>query len=346
MIVSSLYLWRTTAKPIADLQSSLVSAQTEASTGRFADIGTALGAKTSLSIDLRNVFNRTTVEIEQNGLAASELDVVQNGLTNLVDVAHSFVSTIVGSRNALNGQAQVKDTAKHALAQMQNILNSTQNGKALFGGINSDAAPLADYLSTPSSPAMAAVDAAFLTQFGITQTDPGVANITAAQMDSFLNGPFADLFNSTNWSANWSTASSQNSKARVDDNLKVDIATNANDSAFRNMAMAFTMVFELGAGSLNQAAFEKLVDRAATIASIAATATTNIAGKLGNVQKLLVDQKTRLNQRNDTITQQLQRLEGVDQAEVATRINMLMTQLETSYSLTARINKLSLLNYL
>ena len=346
MIVSSLYLWRTTAKPIADLQSSLVSAQTEASTGRFADIGSALGAKTSLSIDLRNVLNRATVEIEQNGLAASELDVVQNSMTNLVDVAHSFVGTLIGSRNALNGQAQVKDSAKNALAQMQNILNVTQNGKALFGGINSSAAPLSDYLGTPSSPAKAAVDAAFLAQFGFTQSDPSVANISAAQMDSFLSGSFADLFNSANWSANWSTASSQNSKIRVDNNLKVDVTTNANDSAFRNMAMAFTMVMDLGAGSLSQAAFEKLVDKATTIASSAVTATTNIAGQLGNVQKLLADQNVRLNQRNDTINQQLQRLEGVDQAEVATRINMLMTQLETSYSLTARINKLSLLNYL
>ena len=39
-------------------------------------------------------------------------------------------------------------------------------------------------------------------------------------------------------------------------------------------------------------------------------------------------------------------LEAVDPAEASTRISLLLTQIETAYSLTARIQRLSLLNYL
>ncbi len=346
MIVSTRSLWRATSQPIADLQQKIKDAQLEASTGRMTDLGTKLGAKTSLSIDLRNVVDLGTVAIEQNGLAASELQVSQNSLTNLMDIAHSFVSTLIGARNATNGQALVTDAAKNALASLQTILNTTQNGKALFAGINSSTSPISDYTSTPTSAAKTAVDAAFATQFGTSQTGAGVSSITSTQMESFLDGPFANLFTQANWSSTWSTASTQNSKVRIDDHLKVDAATNANEDAFRDMARAFTMVLDLGTGSLNQAAFEKLVDKATTVASSAASKVGDIAGQLGNTQKLLSDQKTRLEQRNDILMQGLEGLEGVNQAEVATRVNTLTTQLEASYSLTVRINKLSLLNYL
>ena len=39
-------------------------------------------------------------------------------------------------------------------------------------------------------------------------------------------------------------------------------------------------------------------------------------------------------------------LESVDPYEASTRVNTLLTQIETSYALTARIQQLSLLDYL
>ena len=45
-------------------------------------------------------------------------------------------------------------------------------------------------------------------------------------------------------------------------------------------------------------------------------------------------------------TSAISRLEGVDAYETATRINVLMVQLETSYAVTGRINRLSLLSYI
>jgi len=48
----------------------------------------------------------------------------------------------------------------------------------------------------------------------------------------------------------------------------------------------------------------------------------------------------------DMITTHINSLEAVDPAEASTRVSMLLTQMETAYALTARIQKLSILNYL
>jgi flagellar hook-associated protein 3 FlgL len=46
------------------------------------------------------------------------------------------------------------------------------------------------------------------------------------------------------------------------------------------------------------------------------------------------------------LTSAIQALESVDSYEAATRINLLMSQLETSYALTGRISRMSLLSYI
>jgi flagellar hook-associated protein 3 FlgL len=346
MTISTLSLMRSSYLSVADSQKRLSDAREELATGRLANIGPALGIKTAFSIDLRSAVDRNSLQLDLNGLVSNELQATQSGLSSLVDLAHNFTATLIGARNAQNGQQVVKDAAKNAIASLQNILNSTLNGKALFAGINTSSAPLSDYLGSPPSASKTAVDSAFLAEFGTPQNGAAVSSITSTQMDTFLNGNFSDLFNQTNWSTNWSTASSQNRNIRVADNLQVEGSVNANDPAFRNLTMALTMVFDLGSGSLNQAAFEKLVDKASTVASSAANELGNVSGGLGSAQKLITDENTKLTYRNDILNKELSELEGVDQYEVSTRINTLTTQLEASYSITARINKLSLLNYL
>jgi flagellar hook-associated protein 3 FlgL len=346
MTISTLSLMRSSYLSVTDNQRRLADAQKELSTGRLANIGEALGVKTSLSIDLRSATDRNSLQLDLNGLASNELQVTQNGISSLVDLAHNFSATLIGARNALNGQQVVKDAAKSAIASLQNILNSTHDGKALFAGINTSSPPLDDYLNSTPTASKTAVDGAYFAEFGTSQNGAAVSSITPAQMDTFLNGNFATLFNQPNWSANWSAANSQNKSIRISDNFHVEASANANDPAFRNLTMALTMVFDLGSGSLNQATFERLVDKAVAVASSAASDLGNVSSRLGITQKLLTDENAKLTERSSILNQELVQLEGVDQYEVSTRINTLTTQLEASYSITARINKLSLLNYL
>jgi flagellar hook-associated protein 3 FlgL len=47
-----------------------------------------------------------------------------------------------------------------------------------------------------------------------------------------------------------------------------------------------------------------------------------------------------------TLRLQLADLEGIDQTEAAARANILMTQIQSAYTLTSRISQLSLSKYL
>jgi flagellar hook-associated protein 3 FlgL len=63
--------------------------------------------------------------------------------------------------------------------------------------------------------------------------------------------------------------------------------------------------------------------------------------------------ENRISKSNESLTAQmkivktnLNSLQGVDPYEASTRVNVLLQQVETSYTLTARIQKLSLVNFL
>jgi flagellar hook-associated protein 3 FlgL len=345
-MISTLALSRVAAFSIADNQKHLVEAQAEQSTGRLSNIGVALGFKTSFDLDIRLATDRNSLEIEQNGLASSELSATQLAMTALVDLAQNFAATLIGARNGQKGQEIAKEAAKNTLARLQDLLNSTHAGKALFSGINTENPPLADYLNISPPASKNAMNASFLSQFGFTQSDPAVSNITAGQMDSFLDGSFDAQFDQTNWLLNWSAANIQNRTIRIGDNLTAQVSVNANDTPFRNLTKAIVMTLDLGSGSLNQAAFEKIIDKSISIASSAASEIGNISGVLGITQKHIVDQSEQLTRRNETLNKQIGQIEGVDPYEIATKINGLVTQLEASYAISGRLSKLSLLNYI
>jgi flagellar hook-associated protein 3 FlgL len=346
MTISTLSLLSAPRQSIYEAQRKMADAQQELSTGRHADVGLYLGGATKDAITLRNGIDRNQSIIDMNGMAASELDLTQTSLSALSDLAHQFSATLIGARNAANGQEVVKAAAKSALESLNSILNITHEGKHMFAGINTDVAPMADYFSTPPSSGKSAVDAAFQTEFGTTQSGVGVSSITPAQMDAFLNGNFDNLFAPAAWSSTFSTSSDQNRMARLDTGYSVEVSANANETAFRDLTKAFTMALDLGNGSLNQATFEKVVDKAVAVSATAAKDLGIIEGRLGTAQKAISDSTKQLQSRNVIMNKEVVLLEGVDQYEVSTRVNILTTQLEASYSITARINKLSLMNYL
>ena len=346
MTISTLSILSAPRQSIYESQRQLLDAQTELSTGRHADVGLHLGGRISEVIGLRNGFDRNHAIIDMNGLAATELDLTQSAMNSLADVAHQFSAALIGARNAVNGQEVVKTAAKSALESFTAILNQTHSGKFLFAGINSDVAPIESYLSTPPSAGKTAVDAAFLAEFGVTQSSAGAGSITSAQMDTFLNGTFAALFTPAAWSPTFSSASDQNRTARVNTDDSIEVSANANESAFRDFAMAITMAFDAGTGSLNQGAFEKIIDKSVAVSAASTQEISLISGRLGTAEKRIADSTEQLKQRNEILNREIVSLEGVDQYEVSTRVNTLTTQLESSYSITARISRLSLMNYL
>ena len=328
------------------LQAKLAEAQKEVATGRLADVGLSLGFKAGQTVSLRQEHSRLQSITDSNGLVASRLDASQAALKAFAEGAQSFLGQLVVARNSDTAAATIEGQAKAALAGFTDLANTTFNGVALFAGINTDVKPITDYASSPPAANALAVANAFTTAFGISQSNAAVASITPAAMQTFLDGAFANLFDPTAWSGTWSAAADQNTKSRISTSELVETSVNANDEAFRKLASAYTMLADLGTANLSQTTYQAIVDKATLVVGDALQGITALQAKLGSVQERVKNADTRMGIEIDIMTSHIGALEGVDPYEASSRLSTLLTQVETAYAMTARIQQLTLLNYL
>lgn len=331
---------------ILRLQDRLRVAQQEVASGRLADVGETLGGRTAETVSLRQQFSRLTTLIETNSLAETRLDSAQSALNDIRTVGEDFVNAVITAKTAQGGPGVAQQTAQSSLVSLIQGLNTSVAGEYLFAGINTSEKPVADYYSDPASAASLAVEAAFVGAFGTTQSDPSNDNITPAAMETFLDTTFAGLFDPPGWTADWSTASDQNIVSRISQSGEVTTSANANESPFRKLAQAYTMVADLGVETLNDGTFDLIADKAVTLASEALQELTAVQSRLGSAADETAAAKDRMRAQRDVLTTQINNLENVDPFEASTRVTTLLTQLETAYALTARVQRLTILNYL
>lgn len=344
-LISTYALSQAARTTVRDTQNRLAVAQTEATTGRRADVGLALGVRTGVSVALRHHQARLEAITSSNALASSRMDASQSAMTAMVGGAQSLVSTLLAARSSRTGPGDAAIAAKSALQSFTELLNASVGGTSLFGGIDSDVAPMADFFASGSSNGTA-ISNAFQTAFGFPPGDPAAVNIDPASMTAFLDGLFASEFTDAAWQASWSQASSQNVLSRISTNQTVETSVNANEPGFRQLAAAYTMVAGLGASKLNANTFQVLADRSASLAQQGIAEIAKSQATLGVAQQRVATADQRMSIEMDLMTRSIGKLESVDPYEAATRVSELQTQLETSYALTARMQRLSLLDYL
>lgn len=328
------------------LQNKLFQAQKELQTQRHADVGLALGFDTGQTVAIRSERLRIDEMKTSNGLAGVRLELTQNALTSMSATATSMIGQLFGARNSTTGPASIRESGQAALKSFGDLLNSQLNGNFLFAGINTDVKPVQDFFEDPAPSNRVAVEAAYMGYFGFAEDDPQAKQITGAQMQGFLDTAFADLFTPVNWATDWSSASDQNIRSRISTNELIDTSANANEAAFRRLASAYTMLGALGVENLSQNAFQSVVDTATKIIGGAVRDLTELQAGLGVAQSRIRDANDRMTIQADLLDKHVTLLEGVDPYEATTRVNALMTQIETAYAMTARIQQLSLLKYL
>lgn len=329
---------------ILKMQTELAKSTKELSSGRYADVGLELGNKTGRTISLRQDYQRLDAIRDTNGLVASRLDTSQAALDGILKNAQEFGASLIAVRSGNIGAKVIADDASNNLQGLISSLNTSINGEYLFSGIHTDVRPVQDYFSS-SSPAKAAFDNA-LSSYLASIPAASAADLSATQMGDFIDNHVAPLFDSAGWSSDWSVASDQNVKSRISTSELVETSANANDAAFRKLAMAYTMVTELANAGLTQTAYQAVVDRAAQITGQATSDLTVVKARLGTAQERVSNANERIKTQMDILNRNINDLEQVDPLEVQTRISALETQLDMAFALTSRAQKLSLLNYI
>ncbi|MCO6187106.1 flagellar hook-associated family protein [Rhizobium sp. L1K21] len=331
---------------ISSAQAQLIKAQKEIATGTFADRGVSLGWETGRSINLSTDVNRIQTLMDSNAIVDDRLQGSQAAMTSI----EGNMQTVRDALLALSG-SQDQTLLKTAVQTTTNAIesfiaagNTSANGEYLFAGINTDVKPLADY--DAASAAKATFDSNFTTFFGFPPTSTQVNTITAAQMDTFITGTLEPLYTGAQWNTDWSTASDTNMQTRISTAETVTTSTNANEDGFRMFALGGVIAKELLALDIGADVRQVVSENAISYINAGITGINAQRTAIGLSQERLSAANDTLSSQKNIIESSFKKLIEVDAYEASTLVNALKTQVETSYTLTARIQQLSLVNYL
>ncbi|THF50844.1 flagellar hook-associated family protein [Allorhizobium terrae] len=350
--ISSLTIQNAMRLTIADAQKQMSDAQKEVTTGKYADVGTALGATTSNAVDLTSDSLRLQSLISTNSIVNTRLDASQSALNQIATSAQNIQQTLVGLGNSYESitLSSAKKSVNDALDMFISAANTSVNGEYLFSGVNTDVKPMSDYNAVDSagnpSAAKQAFRNAFFTTFGMNPEDPGVSSITPAAMNNFLTNTLEPMFTGAGWNTNWSAASDDTMTSRISKTETVQSSTSANTNGFRYLGLVAVVGSEILASNFSAETRTAMVNKAVEYSGKAVSGINEDRTKLGLSQQRVKEANTSLGVQKDIIETQLGKLTGVDVYEASTRLNNLKSLIETSYSLTSRLQKLSLVSYL
>ncbi|WGD28577.1 flagellar hook-associated family protein [Ancylobacter sp. WKF20] len=339
--ISTLTVMNSPRNALPRLQSELADASKELTTGRRADLGLSLGVGTAESVRLRAEDASVRRYFDGNSAMAAQLERTQATLDDMRTQADKFQQMLSSISDADGAASVLQQQAGGFLDALTSTLNLTDGRRYLFGGINSGQKPINNLDEGPG----AAIVTAFNTRFGFDPSDPATGTIPAADLENFIDNEFAAMFEEPGWSATWSDASSTNLRSSISPLERIETSANANEPAMRKLAMAYTMVAALGTEHLRGSALAMVMDKARSLTGTGTSELISISTRLGTSQNRIEAANSLMQRGLDTIGKRIDKLESVDPAEAKTKLDLISTQIEMSYSLTARILKMSIMNY-
>lgn len=304
----------------------------ELTTGQSADISRKLrGDMTGLSA-IRTSLSRLEGYRVATDNAALTANAMQSTLSNIDALTEGLGLALVNSgmgENPKTLEALVNDTAKR-LDGALSALNSRVAERSLFAGVRSDGPAMAN-----SGTILTALEAHITSTGAVTATD------IAAEVTVWFQS-------SSGFATQGYLGGTGNSPIPISPDDELDLAITAADPALRDTIQALALVALIDRGNVVPD-----TDTALELAQTAGTALLQsnsdraiLAGTLGLAQGRIDQAQTR-NQAEDAALQMAQSdLVAVDPYEAATRMEAAQSQLETLYAITARLSRLSLVDFL
>lgn len=344
-LISTMSLNSAPRTGLAEMQGRLAAATKEVATGRHADTGLVLADRTGRTVSLRQEMGSLDSMITSNSVARSRIEKTHLALEDISNTAQALQNTLTGLPDSPQEIGVLRRQASDALDKFVSTMNTADGRVHLFSGINSATPPMADYDSGPK----AALDAALIAKFGLTappqEDTAGLAAITPADMADFLDNEFAAMFTDPGWGSVWSTATDEPLKSRISPTETVATSITANGTATRDLAKALSALTDLGIDHLAPETRNLVFHRSLSTLNAGLTQTVSDRAMLGVSQQRLEGADTRMRDARDIVEQRISAFETVDPVEKKAEIDQLSVQIEMSYSLTAKLLRLSIMNY-
>lgn len=317
--------------------------QVAVQTTKFADIGLSLGAKTGTSVSFLRDMRRLESILDTNKLAATRLEATQNSLSTLRTATNAVLSALTAGNQSADGRKISAESAKSALASMTSSLNAAVGGQHIFAGINSDVAPINTGNGIPAGIEM---DAAFLARFGFAKNDPAAVVITVTAFQDFISDDVMPMFNGAGWNSIVSSASDTVIQSRITLKEVSSTSVSANEEGVRGTFLAAALAANFLDTPLSTAVADDIVKNSVSMSATADSKVAAIQSQAGLIQERVSQADTRVSTQRDLLATAGGNLASVDPYEASVRLNALLTQIETSYALTQKIQNMSILKYL
>ncbi|MEM7632062.1 MAG: flagellin [Pseudomonadota bacterium] len=315
----------------SDLKAEMNRLNEELVSGQVSDVKSVLAGNTSylagIENDLRTLAGYQTATNE----AAFFTDAMQTSLDRVQSSSSGYSQDLITS--ARNGTEPILDQlsrdARNELETIVSALNTNVGGRALFGGTATGQTPVAD------------VD----TILGALRT--AVAGSTTVDdmrtaIDTWFDSPtgFADT--------GYTGSATALSPMRIGEGETVSVAITAETGALREVikGVATAALAEDSTLALTVEQKRDLLDRAGTDLLSDQDGLTAIRADVGAAQERIDIVATRNSAQSTSLEYARGALLSVDPYETATKLEEVQFQLQSLYTITARMSDLSLVNFI
>jgi flagellar hook-associated protein 3 FlgL len=284
--------------------------------------------------------------------ASGRMQVAQSALTQVQQIAAGFLA----QTNDLEGvDANEVDTiaasARQALVQVADLLNTQDGGEYVFSGEDSASPAVPDASQILSSGFFTQI-AAQVAQLGSQGAAATIANtLGIAGSNAAGTTPFSTYLSQP------SGAMPPSIQVGSGQNVSVGILANANaavtsggssttGSYMRDIMRALATIGSLDSGQTTDPGFQTLVQDTNASLTGAVSAIAEDSGVLGNTQSNLTALQTTLSSTATALTTQVSSVEDVNVAAAMSNLSLVQTQLQASYQVTAALSGLSLAKFL
>src|ERR1700722_20588197 len=149
--ISTQYLYSSLSMSVTKMQSDLATAQTEATTGQYADVGLHLGVQAGQEISLQNENGLLQTYTTTNSAVATNLSTTTSALDTLRTNAQNTLNNLTEWNGDTDSGSQLQELGSSGLQSLIATANTSVNGQYVFGGINSGSPPLTNYFAAPNA---------------------------------------------------------------------------------------------------------------------------------------------------------------------------------------------------
>lgn len=313
------------------IKSDLERLSYELSSGTRADFGTAVAGDYGPIAGIEHGLGKLASYETATAEAAMLIDVAQVSLGTIHDMSQDLAPALLAAGNS-NSAATMDVTGTDALEKFDMVvgaLNAQAGGRTIFAGAASDRAPL-----------VGAED--IMAELRLAVAGETTAAGVAAAIDDWFNAP----------GGGFETIAYQGSDTdlgplRLGDDQSVRLQVRADDTAIRNVLASYAMgalvaedvpSTDIGArAALARMAGEKLL--------LADGGFTTERAGLGSLQARIEDAIARNAAEKSALELARLRIVGVDPYEAASALEAAIGQLETLYTVTSRVARLTFTDF-